>query len=378
MAVVLAAMLPKHYGVPSALTASPVTVAKATTPAPHPGAGESEPSRDIRLSVTVSGDILAHLPIVQRARELARSRDGYDFAPLLRPLRPLIRGSDLALCHLETPLQSGTPAGYPRFRTPPDLATAIKATGWDACSTASNHTLDQGGSGVRSTLHALDHVGVAHAGSFRSAAARRAPLLLRVRGIRVAFMSYTATTNGLPLPHPWSVNLAEPRRILADARRARRLGADVVLVNVHWGTEYRHAPDGVQWRLARRLAASPAITAVVGQHAHVVQPIRRVGRRWVVFGTGNLLSNQSAACCPAATQDGMVVRLHLRVRDDRDTVTRIEYTPTWVRRPDYAVLPIGRASLSRSAHRQALRASWKRTVRIVGRSRHVKPVPAPD
>ena len=135
--------------------------------------------------------------------------------------------------------------------------------------------------------------------------------MLRARGVKVAFLAYTQMTNGLPLPHPWSVNLASAGRILRDARRARRAGARVVIVNLHWGTEFRHAPDAFQTSLARRLGRSRAITAVVGQHAHVVQPIRRVRQTWVVFGTGNLLSNQTAACCPAATQDGMLVRLRL-------------------------------------------------------------------
>ena len=111
-----------------------------------------------------------------------------------------------------------------------------------------------------------------------------------------------------------------------------------MIVNLHWGTEYRHAPDAFQLALARRLARSRAITAVVGQHAHVVQPIRRIGRLWVVFGAGNLLSNQTAACCTAASQDGMLVRLHLRVGPRRAHVERITYTPIWVRHPDYVVV----------------------------------------
>ena len=158
-----------------------------------------------------------------------------------------------------------------------------------------------------------------HTGSFSSPRQRQRPLLLRARGVRVAFLAYTQMTNGIPLPHPWSVNLARAGRILRDARRARRAGARVVIVNLHWGTEFRHAPDAFQLALARRLARSRAITAVVGQHVHVVQPIRRVGRLWVVFGEGNLLSNQTAACCPAASQDGMLVRLHLRVGPRRAT-----------------------------------------------------------
>jgi poly-gamma-glutamate synthesis protein (capsule biosynthesis protein) len=194
---------------------------------------------------------------------------------------------------------------------------------------------------------------------------RRRPLLLRAQGVNVAFLAYTQTTNGLALPHPWSVNLAGAERILRDARRARRAGAQVVIVNLHWGTEYRHAPDAFQTGLARRLARSGLITAVVGQHAHVVQPIRRVDGLWVVFGEGNLLSNQTAACCPAATQDGMLVRLHLRAGPGRARVERITYTPTWVRHPDYSVV--------RAAH--AERASWRRTVAVVGRSHRVRPVP---
>ena len=104
---------------------------------------------------------------------------------------------------------------------------------------------------------------------------------------------------------------------------------------------------------------------MVGQHVHVVQPIRRVGRLWVVFGAGNLLSNQTATCCPAASQDGMLVRLHLRVDPRHEHVERITYTPIWVRHPDYTVV--------HAAHSQ--RASWRRTVKVVGRSRQVTPLP---
>jgi poly-gamma-glutamate synthesis protein (capsule biosynthesis protein) len=331
----------------------------------------------VRVTIAVSGDLLPHLPVVQRAQALAGPGEDYDFAPMLRELRPLLRRADLALCHVETPLQAGPPAGYPVFRTPPALARAIAATGFDACSTASNHTVDQGEAGVRSTLAALDRAGVRHAGSAASPRAGRRITILRAEGRRIAFLAYTTTTNGLALPRPWSVDLAQPARILRDARRARRRGADAVLVNLHWGTEYRHAPDPAQRRLARRLTASRAITAVVGQHAHVVQPIRRVRGRWTVFGTGNLLSNQSAACCAAAAQDGMVALLRLRLDDeDRAAVTGVRYVPTWVRPGDFTVLPVGEALRERAADPAALRASWARTVGVVGRGRGLRPLPS--
>jgi hypothetical protein len=342
--------------------AEPPTTRSAATPEPTPAPAMERRPPVRRVTVAVSGDLLPHLPVVARARALAGG-DGYDFAPLLRRLRPMVRRADIALCHVETPLVPGPPAGYPVFRTPPALARAIRQTGWDACSTASNHTVDAGQAGVESTIRALDRAGVRHTGSFASRRARRRPLILRARGVRVAFLSYTVSTNGIPPPRPWSVNVARADRILRDARRARRAGASAVVVNLHWGTEYRHAPDPAQRRLAARLMRSRAVTAIVGQHAHVVQPIRRVRGRWVVFGAGNLLSNQSSGCCPAATQDGMVAILRLRVRGRRARVERIRYVPTEVRHPDYAVVRAGPAS-------------WRRTVRVVGRARGLRPVPA--
>jgi poly-gamma-glutamate capsule biosynthesis protein CapA/YwtB (metallophosphatase superfamily) len=335
-------------------------------------APQPEPVR--HLTIEVNGDLLIHSPIFDAARALAGGR-GYDFAPMLRRVRPLIRRADLAFCHVETPMAPGPPSGYPRFRTPPALARAIRTTGWDACDTASNHSLDFGQAGIDATGRALRRAGVRHTGSFSSPRGRRRLLIMRRRGVKVAFLAYTAITNGLPLPHRWSLNLADPRRILRDARRARRAGAQVVLVNVHWGTEYRSSPDAYQRALARRLARSRLITAVVGQHVHVVQPIRRIAGRWVVFGEGNLLSNQTAACCPTASQDGMLVFLHVRVQGARAVVKRIDYVPTWVRHPDFTVLPVGRALGRRQADPALLRASWKRTAQVVGRTKRLRPVP---
>jgi poly-gamma-glutamate synthesis protein (capsule biosynthesis protein) len=349
----------------------------APTPAPAeptpPPVPEPEP---VRFTISTSGDLLPHMPVVDRAQALARDGRRYDFAPMFRALRPIVRRADLALCHVETPLVPGAPAGYPLFRTPPELARAIRATGWDACSTASNHSVDAGQAGVDSTVRALDRAGVAHTGTAVSERSGRRVLMRTVRGVRVALLAYTAHTNGLIPPHPWSVNLARADRIVADARRARRAGARVVVVNLHWGTEYAHEPDADQKQLADRVMRSRAVTAIVGQHAHVVQPIRRVHGRWVVFGTGNLLSNQSTGCCPAATQDGVVATLHVRVDGARARVERMTYAPTWVRHPDYAVLPVARALRAGQADAGTLRASWQRTVDVIGRSRGLRPQPA--
>jgi hypothetical protein len=100
---------------------------------------------------------------------------------------------------------------------------------------------------------------------------------------------------------------------------------------------------------------------------HVVQPITRLGGKLVAFGEGQLLSNQSAACCPVQTEDGMLVFLHITVDRKLSKLASIAYMPTWDRHPDYTVLPIGDALRRREVPATLLRASYDRTTSVVGR-----------
>ena len=95
----------------------------------------------------------------------------------------------------------------------------------------------------------------------------------------------------------------------------------------------------------------------------MVQPIRFVAGKPVVFGEGNLVSNQITACCPAASQDGLVALIDFEARGSRVRARRVRYLPTWVRHPDYRVLPAAPGS-----------ASWQRTVAVAGRRPRVRPV----
>jgi poly-gamma-glutamate capsule biosynthesis protein CapA/YwtB (metallophosphatase superfamily) len=316
----------------------------------------AKPAVGTRLSVEASGDFLVHSQVYNRARANGGGHR-YDFKPMVRVIKPIISGADIALCHQETPFWRGAPAGYPAFRTPPALATAIKWAGFDACDTASNHTLDIGQAGVNTTLSVLNHVGLKHAGSYHSRSSSKKTTFLSARGVRVAFLAYTALTNGQRVPHPWTLNMAKASKIVHDARVARTRGADAVIVNLHWGTEYQHAPSSLQRSLASKLTRSKYITAVVGQHAHVVQPIRWVHGKPVVFGEGNLLSGQ----VKPGTRDGLIAFVDLRVFASGVRAWRVRYLPTYVKHPSYVVVKAGRRSR-------------KRTIGYAGRSSRVVPI----
>jgi len=331
-----------------------------------------------RFTVSLSGDLLIHSPVYERA--LALGGGSYDFAPLLEQVRPYVQDADLAVCHVETPMTPGPPQGYPVFNTPPELAKAIEQTGWEACDTASNHSLDGGQEGVDATLEALDRAGIEHTGSYASAKASRKPLILGVRGVRIAYLAYTTDTNGIPLPQPWTLDLAKPKRILADAERASRR-ADVVIVNLHWGIdvvpEYTTEPSSKQRALVKQLTDSPHITAVVGQGPHVAQSIDRVDGRYVVFSEGNLISAQGPdAGLSAESQEGLIALLDFVVDGDGARVESIRYVPVWVQHPDYTVLPAGPALDKGDGDAASLRAAYDSIVEIAGRQAGVEPDPA--
>ena len=260
-----------------------------------PSAGRAADTRPFRLVAT--GDLLIHDSVIRQARADADG-SGYQFRSMLAGVRSLIAGADLAICHMETVYGSrrGPFTGYPQFVTPPQLARSVKQIGYDSCSTASNHTLDAGAAGVRRTLDAMDRVGLRHAGTARSAKESRVAWL-RAGGARIAQLAYTYGTNGIPVPkdRPWLVNLTDAKQVIADARAARRAGADIVVASLHWGTEYQEEPDRLQRSLARRLTASrtqgrPDIDLIIGTHAHVPQPYEKVNGTWVVYGMGDQLA----------------------------------------------------------------------------------------
>lgn len=344
-----------------------VQVSPTPTPTPTP-----VPDADATFTIVAAGDVLPHLPVISSAR----TGDGtYDFATLLAPLAPWVQGADLALCHFEVPVApAGTaPSGYPMFGTPAAIVEGLRATGWDGCSTASNHSVDRGFAGVTATLDALDAAGMGHVGTARTAIEQSQPQLYRLERagqvLTVAHVAATYGTNGMPVDadKPWSVDLIDTDQIIAQARAARDAGADLVVASVHCCVEYVTAPTAQQVTVAQTLADSGVVDLVIGHHAHVPQPVELLAGgpdgagMWVAYGLGNLLSNQDSACCALGTDSGLLLTAHVTspgafTAQGRAAgparVTGVEWTPVTVdRRSGHLVhalvdLPAGTATLT--------------------------------
>ena len=318
-----------------------------------------EPPPRPTFSLAFTGDVLVHRPVWERA---ALTAEPFDFRPMFAPVASVIGGADVAVCHLETPLtRDGALSGYPTFNVPGEVAEAMAWAGYDGCSTASNHSFDQGVEGIAETLAILGDAGLAQAGMASSEEAAGEPARYTVDGVTVAHLSATWWLNGFRLPddQPWLVQLLDVDEILARASKARMEGADVVVVSMHCCVEYVQSPSTHQREVAHRLIASPDVDLVVGHHAHVVQPIEQVGDEYIVHGLGNFLSAQRSR---PSTQDGVIVLPELALRGDRWVVREIQAVPTWVEPATYRVVPAPPASWDRT--RRALLSEGARGVRV--------------
>ena len=296
------------------------------------------------LRLVFAGDIMTHGPQIKAADQ---GRGNYDFTPSFELVRPMIERADLALANLETTF-GGTPyRGYPMFSSPSSLGSALKEAGFDVLTTANNHSCDRGHYGVVNTIDVLDSLGIRTTGSYRTRAERsqRTPLIIDVRGIKLAVLAYTYGTNGLPIPQPALVDTINLEQISDDLRRADSLGADYKIVQIHWGNEYEKHPSKRQRELAIALARH-GVGAVIGSHPHVVQDsewIEEEGAKmktFVIYSLGNFISNQTS---PAATRGGMLLSLELiRERSTGRWTTQPRYQYVFVQKRTSSGHPIYR------------------------------------
>jgi poly-gamma-glutamate synthesis protein (capsule biosynthesis protein) len=320
--VLLVACSTDPVGAPA--SSPPSTSAPSTAPAP-PAPPES-------FTLVATGDVLIHQ---DRALTTgAQQPDGsYDFSAVLAPVAPLVEAADLAICHLETPVApaGGPYRGYPSFAVQPAIVEALAGAGYDACSTASNHSLDAGTEGLVRTLDTLDAAGLAHAGTARTEAEALEPTLVDAGGVPVGLVAGTFSLNGVPLPagKEWSVDLAPAPDVdgmLAAAARARAAGAEVVVAALHCCLEYRHDPTEAQVAAVEALLASPDVDLVLGHHAHVVQPFEEIAGEWVAYGLGNHVAEHATRGYP--TEDSVLARFTFTRGDDgRFTVTTAQAVP---------------------------------------------------
>ncbi len=306
------------------------------------------------LKLTFVGDIMGHGGQIKSAQ--VDSSELYDYSPCFEYVTPILKEADLAIGNLEVTLPGGPPyTGYPTFKSPDDLALALRHAGFDLLVTANNHSNDAGILGVTHTIKALAGYGFYQTGTFADSMHRTFsyPLVVYKNNFKLAFLNYTYDTNGIPTRPPTMVNEIDNQLIKSDLKEAVALQPDFIVVFMHWGKEYQLDESEAQQDLADSLFNWGA-DLVVGAHPHVVQPIktRKVLSRdsvWkntlTAYSLGNFISSQRKR----NTDLGIVLEVELTKSpvSGRVELTDHAYIPVYryIERPPgskqvYRVIPV--------------------------------------
>jgi len=287
-----------------------------------------------KVSLLFMGDIMGHDSQINAAA--IPGTGTYDYREVFMHVKPLIDSSDFSASNLEVTLAGPPYKGYPQFSSPSALAAACTEAGIDCLFTANNHSADRGKSGIISTLDRLDSIGIPHTGTFRNKTSRDTlqPLVVNRNGISVAFLNYTYGTNGITVPPPVIVNMLDKEKITEDIMKAKELKPDVLILALHWGTEYDTIPSENQILLANYFFYK-GVDIIIGSHPHVIQkmiwqkdnPVFK--NKAVTYSLGNFISNQRKP----GTDGGSMVKIELTKTDSSVVISDAGYYLTWVYTP---------------------------------------------
>ncbi|MDR1198653.1 MAG: CapA family protein [Prevotellaceae bacterium] len=249
------------------------------------------------LRLVFIGDVMQHMPQINAAR----MPDGmYSYDSCFSLVAGEIGYADFKVANLELTLAGAPYSGYPCFSAPDAIAEALKKAGINLLSTANNHSCDRGSKGIERTLDVIDRLGMYHAGTYRNISEKTFsyPQIVDIKGFRMAFLSYTYGTNGLPAVYPNIVNLIDTAEMANDIKLAKNYTPDMIICLIHWGLEYQLKHNNEQKALAEFMI-SHGINLIIGSHPHVVQPMETqtdtAGNisSAIVYSLGNAVSNQN-------------------------------------------------------------------------------------
>ncbi len=251
-----------------------------------------------RVTFAAVGDNLIHDTVYEQAA--ARSSGGYDFTDAYERIADYIAEPDVAILNQETIISTEhNVSSYPMFNSPVEVGEEMLEIGFDVFNIATNHSLDCGEKGLVSAINFWKSKNAVTCGAYLNSEDMSNIPMHEVNGVKIAYLGFTESANGLSLPEDSEVILvrAKDESLLQQRIIKAKEIADVVVVSAHWGNEYTHEPTDAQRELAEKLAMWGA-DVILGTHPHVIQPVEYItnndGRKTLVaYSLGNFISAQN-------------------------------------------------------------------------------------
>lgn len=300
-----------------------------------------------KITIGAIGDILIHDSVYNDAF----NGTTYDFKPMIKDVKDILLQPDILLANQESVL-GGVEIGlsnYPSFNSPQEVGDAFIDAGVDIFSTANNHSIDRGERAALSAISYYERMGIPYVGSYKSFEDQKTLRILNKNGIKIAFLSYSYGTNGIPVPKgkEYLVNLIHEGNMKEEIERARQ-EADLVVMSLHFGNEYQLFPNEYQKELADTLV-NAGVDVIFGHHPHVLQPMEWVetddGRNaLVVYSLGNFLSGQKYDYKDIGGMATIDVTKEVGSNGNRVELSNPLFYPTFVAatgyRADFRVVPL--------------------------------------
>ena len=266
----------------------------AAESAQQPGTAASEPDApqtvvptepDTTVTIAAVGDIMMY----DEQLDAALQSDGtYDFTSSFAAVSGSTISADLTVGNLELNFCGEPYAGKPDFRAPESLAKTLSSIGFDIMQTANTYSIQNGLSGLQSTIRYLDAAGLSHVGTYAALDDKTSlggVLLKNVNGVKIAFLAYTKGLNYLTLPegeeyavdvlytdYASDFNKINTDAIVESVNAAKALNPDVIIAMLHWGSEADSAVTDSQKKI-ENLFFENGVDAIIGSHSHIVGPM---------------------------------------------------------------------------------------------------------
>ena len=298
---------------------------------------QEEIKPDVSFTLTAIGDIMCHNTQYWDAYQ--KETDTYDFSYVFENVKDYIAAGDVSIANIETSF-AGKERGYsnyPVFNSPDELVRDVKATGLDIITTAGNHCLDMGYSGLSRTIDVLKNNEIEQLGTYKSQEERDTIFIKDVKGIKIAFIDYTYGTNGIPVPSgkEYCVNLIDKNLIKKDIEAAKKQNVDMIVACMHWGDEYKTKANKEQEDLADFLFKN-GVNVIIGNHPHVLEQMEKrtvtledgtTQDGFVIYACGNFICDQNAE----NTRNSIILNLDItRNSDGKITIDKANYIPIYM------------------------------------------------
>ncbi len=221
------------------------------------------------------------------------------------------RNADIVFGNLEGPISSrGTKVGnIYSFRADPRVIEGLLYAGFDVLSIANNHIWDYGADAIRDTLAIINSSGIGIIGGGVDYQEAHKPFIKEVKDTKVAFLGYTDLilfSLGSKTAKP-AIAFLDIEQAVTDIKEARKL-ADIIVVSLHWGNEYKTTYIRNQEKLAKTLIDAGA-QLIIGHHPHVVQEVEEYHGGYIAYSLGNFVFDQNFS---PETKNGLALKVVIK------------------------------------------------------------------